>query len=236
MKILLSPAKTFSKNAQHQSLSMCFPKKTLTLVKALKKLSIHQIKEDMNVSLQIAQDVFNYYKNFGTDTYLAISLYDGQAFKGLDVSSMSKDSLAYMNQSLLIMSGLYGLVRPNDGISKYRLEMQDQSIEHLYTYWSLDVNHYLKDNLIINLASKEYHKLLNPTLDVITIDFLQEKNGHLKSISMYTKLARGMMARYLIDHQLKDILSIKNITMDGYTYNGAYSSEKKLTFTKVLNL
>lgn len=234
MKILLSPAKTFSKNPIQESASCLFPKESSILVNRLKKLSLKDIEDGMRVSPQIAKSVYTYYENFDCETYQAWSLYDGQAFKALDATTIDSKHFDYVREHLLIMSGLYGLVRAFDGISKYRLEMQDKTIKDLYQFWKKPIHDFLADEWIINLASHEYSKILSPRLNILTIDFMQTLNGQTKSISMHTKKARGMMARYLITHQITHAINIKSFCEDGYSFSKDLSSDTHFVFKKVI--
>jgi hypothetical protein len=86
--------------------------------------------------------------------------------------------------------------------------------------------------LIINLASSEYSRLLPKNINIVTIDFLQIQNGKYKSISMFVKKMRGMMARYLIEHSITELNDMKKIELDGYRYNPEKSSNTVLIFSK----
>jgi cytoplasmic iron level regulating protein YaaA (DUF328/UPF0246 family) len=236
MIILMSPAKTFSKTKNSGLSHPYFLNDTQSLVKKLKKLKINDLENMLNISKNLAIDTYQMYQNFDQEKYAAIYLYDGQAFRGLDIYSFNKDQLTYLNDHLYILSGLYGILKPLDNISKYRLDIKDHILNNLYHYWSkkidLYLNQYHSDELIINLASNEYSRVLNKNKNIITIDFAQEVNGKTKSISMHTKLARGMMVNQLIKLRINKIDDIKKISFDGYYYNEYLSSESKLIFLK----
>ncbi len=237
MKLILSPAKTFSKLKHPYRTLPLFDHEANLLVKKLQKRSIKQLMDMMKISEKIAQTVYHDYHIFGHDRYAAIYLYDGQAFKGLDVAHMNLKTKQMMYENLFILSGLYGLLRPLDGISKYRLEMQDKNLGNLYTFWKPKLNAYLNEclrgELLINLASFEYSQVITYA-PMITIDFRQVKDGKIQSMSMYTKKARGMMARLLLEREIKDQDEIINLTFDGYIYQKDLSDSKTMIFMKAL--
>jgi uncharacterized protein len=238
MIILMSPAKTFSNTNILGNSIPYFNDQASYLIDKLKKLKVNDIKGHMKISENLAKDTYFMYQNFGKEKFNAIHLYNGQAFKGLNVNSFNDEDLNYLNDHLYILSGLYGLIKPFDQISKYRLEIKDLSIMNLYQYWSKKLDLYFKkfhqNDLIINLASNEYSKVLK-FKNIITIDFIQELNNIKKSISMYTKLARGMMVNQLIKLRINNLDDIKKISFDGYDYNEDLSSESKLIFVKKIS-
>ncbi|MDO9628625.1 MAG: YaaA family protein [Acholeplasmataceae bacterium] len=236
MITLLSPAKTFSKIKVESAQVPYFQNEALSLIESLQKIDGSYLMKSMKLSKNLALDVKNYYQSFGDQKLSAIHTYDGQAFKGLNAHQADLNLLNLMNSRLYILSGLYGILKPLDGISYYRLEMRDQTIKNLYTFWKKRIAHYLdefhKDELFINLASSEYSKVLPKNLNMISIDFMQQQNGKYKSISMFVKKMRGTMARYLIEHQIKDIEMIKDIVIEGYRYDSNLSKNQLLIFVK----
>ena len=236
MIIILSPAKTFSKMKTISNQVPYFNHDTLTLVKSLKKKKVSDFMECMKISKNLATEVKGYYLNFGLEQLSAIHTYDGQAYKGFDIGSASELLIDKMNQRLYILSGLYGMLKPLDGISYYRLDIKDKVIQNLYPFWKKKIesylNHYHQHEVIINLASSEYSRLLPKNSKIITIDFLQIQNGKYKSISMFVKKMRGMMARYLIEHDITEIEDIKSILLDGYTCDLHKSNDSILIFSK----
>ena len=236
MIILLSPAKTFSKTKTISNQVPYFQNDAISLVKSLKKKKVKDFMESMKISESLALHVKDYYDNFGKDQLSAIHTYDGQAFKGFDILSASPNLIQKINNQLYILSGLYGMIKPLDAVSYYRLDIKDTIVKNLYPFWrkriSSYLNQYHKNELIINLASSEYSRVLPKDIHMVTIDFLQIQNGKYKSISMFVKKMRGMMARYLIEHDLSDIELMKNIELDGYTFDQVKSSTNLLIFSK----
>jgi cytoplasmic iron level regulating protein YaaA (DUF328/UPF0246 family) len=143
------------------------------------------------------------------------------------------------------LSGLYGILKPFDLISPYRLEMgtkfsPNSKSKNLYEFWSDKVTNYLLDELesdepIINLASIEYSKVINfkriPNLTITPI-FKEFKNGKYSIVMMYAKHQRGKMARYLIDNALKSVDELKIYNLDDYSFDGKLSTEKEWVFVR----
>ena len=136
-----------------------------------------------------------------------------------------------MQNSLRILSGFYGLLKPLDLIQPYRLEMgtslKVNSSNNLYEFWGSSITDYLnqemaKEELLVNLASKEYFKAVQSKklkATLVTPIFKDYKNGKLKIISFFAKKARGMMARYLIEQDTSSLEDIHSFSKDGYYYS-----------------
>ena len=150
-----------------------------------------------------------------------------------------------LNEDVRILSGLYGILKPLDLIYPYRLEMgtrfsckEDQ--KNLYEFWGDKVTKALKkelqkDEVIVNLASTEYAKVIKVNLlknKIITPIFKEFKNGQYSVVMMYAKHARGAMTRYLVEQHITDIEQLKLYDVDGYQYNDLLSSENEWVFTR----
>lgn len=238
MVICISPAKTFSKTCVEPKTEPLFKKEAKSLMNQLKRLDIPMLMSTMQISEKIAQDVQSFSSSFGKSLCAAIHLYDGQAFKGLDPSSLLMDELDLLNKHLYIMSGLYGLVRPLDGISKYRLEMKSRSFMNLEHFWKPKIHHYMKlhhhDDIIFNLASEEYGKLLIGLKNVHTIRLEIQQDGKPVMDNMAIKKARGMMARHLILNHIETIHDLESIIMDGFSYQTNLSTPDISYFIKTI--
>jgi hypothetical protein len=236
MVICISPAKTFSKRHVEPKSVPLFENDACMFVKKLKKLSIKRIMTSMHVSETIARSVHEDYLDFGKIKSAAIHAYDGQAFKGLDPQSLSYESKEYMQHHLYILSGLYGLLRPDDGISKYRLEMKSRIIGNLEHHWKPKIQNHLEthhpNETIINLSSEEYGKLLSGLNNVHTIDFILQIDGQPVQNTMAIKKIRGMMARILITSKINDPLDFKNITVDDFFYQPQLSTSTHSVYLK----
>ena len=236
MKILLSPAKTFAKELIKANDVPYFFSEANILMNKLKQTPKSVIQKKMKLSDNLLLDVISYIDTFGENRYQAIYTYLGQAFKAFHVKSLDDKSLAFMQDHLMILSGLYGILKPFDGISLYRLEMQDTTIDNLYSFWQPKLDYYFKtlckDKMIVSLLSEEYLKVLPNDLNVYHIDFITIKDGMPQKRSMEVKTMRGKFARYLIEHHIQDLNHLKKIILDGYTYDQKLSSTHKLIFKK----
>jgi cytoplasmic iron level regulating protein YaaA (DUF328/UPF0246 family) len=159
----------------------------------------------------------------------------------LNVNGLSDESLLFMQKHLRILSALYGILRPLDIISPYRLDMNSKLIPDLYGYWKDKlVNPALKlleenDYLLINLASVEYYKMLDlkalpKQTRIITPIFQQEKNGKLTTNSLYAKQARGLMLRFIAENKITDPTHLQAFDAEGYCYVPQLSDEKHWYF------
>ena len=237
MIVLFSPAKTFKTTKQKTEQKPFFMTKTLHLAQIIKTYTLNDIQKHFHVSDHIASDVYTYYHTFNQTLYPAVDLYDGTSYKALDVGSFSKEERNFLNQHVYIISALYGLLKPLDMISKYRLDFYHKSLGNLYTYWKDDLNQYLfknhKNDLKISLLSKEFEKVIDAKKNpYIQIDFYIRENDRLKSPSMMLKKTRGLFLNHIIKKQLKTIDDIKALTVDGYRYHNSESTNHRLVFIK----
>lgn len=235
MKIILSPAKTFSKRSEPIGTIPYFLSDAIMLNHRLSVLSKEDLKQSMHLSNNLVDLVFDYIKQFHTYQTKAIYAYDGQVFKMLDVLSLDNDTIDYMYAHVYILSGLYGILKPSDLISYYRLEMKDTTIINLYEYWKPRINHYItteiKDDIIINLASEEYARLLTDPR-IITIDFILNKDGKKQRPAMLMKTMRGLFARHLLEKRITKLKDLKKIVINDFYYNEKLSTVHTLTFIK----
>jgi cytoplasmic iron level regulating protein YaaA (DUF328/UPF0246 family) len=154
----------------------------------------------------------------------------------------SEAEYTYIQEHLRILSGFYGLLRPFDGVTPYRLEMQaklkNPNGNDLYHYWNnlLAETLFHESNYIINLASKEYSlcvsKYLSPEIRFITCVFGEEKNGKVIEKGTMCKMARGEMVRYMAEQQIKDPEHIKQFQRLDYSFDTAKSTEETFVFVR----
>ncbi|MBN2618220.1 MAG: YaaA family protein, partial [Spirochaetales bacterium] len=142
-----------------------------------------------------------------------------EAFKSLSPNDFSFDDLQYANSNLLILSGLYGVLKPLDRIMTYRLEMRNQ-----VKFWKDPITEYIKNetenSIIVDLCSSEYSKAINFNnikSTIITPDFKSLINGKLKSISVFSKQMRGLLAKEIILNRVKTEEELQKIDLEGYT-------------------
>jgi hypothetical protein len=252
MKIIISPAKSLDfESIPPVSLHTQprFLEKSETLNRKLKSLSKKKLSELMSISDDLAR--LNYERNQEWETPFtpenakqAIYAFTGAVFQGIDVNSLKEEKIPLLQESLRILSGLYGLLKPLDLIQPYRLEMGTRlkigRKENLYKYWDEELaeslNKELYNNeLIINLASSEYFKALPKKVlktPMITPIFKDFKNGEYKTIMTYAKKARGFMVRYIIDNNVKTIEELKGFNIANYRFSEELSVGNDLVFTR----
>lgn len=178
----------------------------------------------------------------------AVLAFNGDVYDGLDAETLSADELAWTQDHVCILSGLYGVLRPLDYMQPYRLEMgttlANARGKDLYQFWGTQISDYLNTRLaadktpvIINLASQEYFKAVDKkTLKARVVDCVFEdfKGGKYKIISFYAKRARGLMARFAATQALSLPEQLKGFDLDGYAYQAASSSPERLVFRRHL--
>lgn len=254
MIITMSPAKIqdFDSEANTKlSSPLLYKKEADYLIDLLKDSQPEDISKLMSISLKQAVDVFQMiqaYKLARTPQKQAIMAYHGIAYLGLDAPSLSDDDLNFAQDHLVILTGLYGALRPLDLMKPYRLEMKiklaNDKGKDLYQFWYDEINKYFikrlkqDDNVWINLSSEEYTKAIDTKLfpknvRKITPLFKQEQaNGSFKQIVVYAKKARGMMSRYIITNRLTDVEDIKGFDAEGYAFNPGLSDDENWIFTR----
>ena len=245
MKIIFSPSKEMReenifKNKKIEFTESKFKDKTNILIDILKEKSISEIENIMKLKGELLNKTYKDIQDYDKLKFIpAISMYYGVSFKELNLEDYSEKSLKYLKNNLLILSALYGVSLAFDLLKKYRLDMTMSIIDKgLYNFWKKDINDYTlnilsKDEVLLNLASGEFSKMIdNKKISIINIDFKEEKDGIYKSVSTYSKKARGQFLNYLIKNQIANLEDIKKIKLDGYSLNNALSDEKNFIFTR----
>lgn len=252
MKLVISPAKSLDFETPLPFTSYSEPqflKQSERLNKLLKKKSARSLSKLMSISDALGQ--LNYERNqswelpFTKDNARpAVYAFNGDVYRGLDAYTISEDKLDNLQNTVRILSGLYGVLKPTDLIQPYRLEMGTKMPvgvkKNLYEFWKKDVTKALNDELeddelFLNLASNEYFKVIDVKtlkVPVITANFKDFKNGEYKMISFFAKAARGMMARYVVDTNAKTIDDLKGFNYDGYGFSEPMSTETELVFIR----
>jgi cytoplasmic iron level regulating protein YaaA (DUF328/UPF0246 family) len=252
MKIIISPAKSLdfeTKAPTSIHTQPYFLDQSEKLNKKLKTLSMKKIAELMKISDTLS--ALNYDRNQAWKTPFtpenakqAIYSFTGEVFRGIDIHTLEEEKIPLLQDRLRIISGLYGILKPLDLIQPYRLEMGTKlsvgKTTNLYKFWDDTIakalNKELKDNeLLVNLASSEYFKAIPKKVlkvPIITPVFKDFKNGEYKTIMTFAKKARGLMVRYIIDHNIKTIDGLKSFNIDKYRFSEEMSSENELFFTR----
>tara|TARA_R110002096_G_scaffold17921_6_gene61700 strand:- start:1223 stop:2023 length:801 start_codon:yes stop_codon:yes gene_type:complete len=252
MLILLSPAKNMNFDALDRDLPATTPAlidETRILSATTRGLSTSKIKTLMKISSDLARLNRDRFRAFDADqpgTKQAAMAFAGEVYRGLEAATLSDDDLAFAQDHLRILSGMYGALRPLDGIHPYRLEMgrklHTRRGESLYDFWGDKIAQHLnalladdKDPVVLNLASNEYFKAADRKAlkaRVITASFKEEKDGQSRMLMVFAKKARGMMARWAIENRISDPADLVKFDAGGYAFDEAGSSEGDLLFTR----
>ncbi len=252
IQAILSPAKKLDTNLTSpvsEYSQGIFLEEAKQLNEILRQKSPNELSELMNISEKLGE--LNWQRNQEwqlpftmENAKQAVYLFNGDAYVGLDAHSISDDKIAFLQKTLLILSGQYGILKPLDLIQPYRLEMGTKlafkDFKNLYDFWGNKITESINKKLgindyLVNLASNEYFKVLDkkalkPT--IITPVFKDFKNGKLKVISFFAKKARGAMVRFMVDNQITEIEELKNFNTYGYLFDAKLSSEKEWVFTR----
>lgn len=233
MKIIIAPSKAMRRQSnQMVSTTPIFLNKQQKLYKELSSLSVMEIHDNMHISFQMANRVYNYYHQ-ENELIPCIYLYFGTVFKQLQLSSYQTQEFDYLNNHLRILSAYYGVLKPSDEISFYRLDMTTKLNNiNLYSFWHGTINQYFKqEDYIINLASAEFSKLMNHP-NMITIDFIEIIGEKIRRNATYVKTARGKMLHIMATKNITSIDQMKQITFDDYQYDSKRSSESVFVFSR----
>lgn len=253
MYMLVSPAKALDEtpfNLPYPATESVFLSESQRLIDGLKRLAPDQVADLMKLSEKLAQLNFDRFQQWalpmGSNAKPALWMFKGDVYQGLQAKTLSETQVTYLQNHLGILSGLYGVLRPQDNMLPYRLEMgtkfANQKGKDLYAFWGDSITQAVNQRLaesgsetLVNLASNEYFKSvkkqsLNGRL--ITPIFKDWKNGQYKIISFYAKKARGLMARYAADHHVELAEDLKNFDYEGYGFKANLSSETDWVFTR----
>jgi uncharacterized protein len=235
-----------------------FVKEPPKLVAAARKLSAKKLSELMHISDDLAKLNVTRFKAWQPEytagnAKQALLAFDGDVYTGLDAATLDAADLDWAQDHLCILSGLYGVLRPLDLMQAYRLEMGSalatkigkKSATNLYGFWGESITDYLndrqkhrqplEDSIYLNLASQEYFKAVKiNSLHARVIDCVFEdfSNGQFKVVGFFAKLARGMMARYVVTNRIIDPAQLHKFAEGGYAYQAKLSSENRLVFRR----
>ena len=252
--IVLSPAKSLDYKTPAKVKAPTLPEfvsESAKLIADLKKLSPQEVANLMGLSDQLAALNVGRYRDWSKkfteeNSKPAIYAFDGDVYDGFDVKTLDAKAIAFAQDHIRILSGLYGALRPLDLMQPYRLEMgtsfKNARGKDLYAFWGERVTDSLKQVLeqqkkpvLLNLASEEYFKVLqakNLDCPVISPIFQDGKDGKYKIISFYAKRARGLMARYVVENRITDAADLKGFNLDGYKYVPSESKPEKPLFRR----
>ena len=249
MLIVVSPAKSLNMDPVEgvAATRPDFQPDAERLAKTAGRLSQKKLRELMSISADLAKLNSDRFKAFGEmDSKPAALAFNGDTYQGLEAGTLDADEMAWAQDHLRILSGLYGVLRPLDDIQPYRLEMgsrlKTRRGANLYKYWGDRIAKSLNAQAeatgaetLVNCASQEYFVAVDLNalkLQVITPSFLEDKNGTPKMVSFFAKKARGAMARYIIQHRLSDPEALKDFDSGGYAYRADLSEENSPVFVR----
>ena len=251
MLIILSPAKALADAPNVpgwvKPSAPVFEKEAEYLAGALSELSQEELVELMHISPKLAMLNAKRYKNFATTAaYPCMWMFRGDAYKGFDIESLSKEYLPALQKRLRILSGLYGVLRPFDAMHPYRLEMgtrfENDKGKNLYEFWNDRISKQLNKaadeidtDILLNLASQEYsgavrQDALKPKM--ITVHFKEQKGDQFKVIGIHAKKARGLFTRWVIENQVKKEAELKDFDAVDYTFRKTLSDDTNLVFAR----
>ncbi|MDD7114367.1 MAG: peroxide stress protein YaaA [Lachnospiraceae bacterium] len=244
LKIIISPAKKMKERGDllpHASLPV-FLEKTEYLLKFMRDMDFEQLQSLWKCNDKIAQENFERIRDMDMRKRLtpAILAYEGIQYKYMSPAVFDEAAYRYLENHLYILSGFYGALRPFDGVTPYRLEMQARfhrdELDSLYDFWGISIAEQVFDGCsgMVNLASKEYSKCVTKylpgDLPCVTCVFGELINGKVKEKGTYAKMARGEMVRFMAEEKIEELEGLKKFDRQGYHYAKEWSDEKTYVF------
>ncbi|BBB23311.1 conserved hypothetical protein [Abyssogena phaseoliformis symbiont OG214] len=249
MLAIISPSKTqdFSTSNIDECTQTRQIKQSKTLIEVLKVKTKDEIAQLMSISDKLANLNHERFQTFSTpfnpvNAKQALLAFKGDAYSGIDVPSLSMADLEFAQNTLRMLSGLYGVIRPLDLIQPYRLEMgirlENAKGKNLYEFWGDEISTILNEDeadTIINLASNEYFKGIDQkalNAKIINIAFKEFKNDTYKIIGIYAKRARGLMVNYMIKNRITHAEDLKSFDKEDYQFRADMSDDTTWVFTR----
>lgn len=236
MQILLANAKIMYEQTDCKPLTHPqFQSVADMLAQEMARMEVHELAQQLDCSHQLAAENWRRYQNFQTARKIpAIMAYNGQAYKHLRASSLSKEALVYGQEHLWITCFLYGLLRPMDGIVPYRMEhcvtLETTHDKPINQFWKDILTDILissikaDDGILIHLSTEEYEHLFNwkrvcQEVRVIhPLFYVRQKDGTLKMQAVWAKSCRGAMVRFILQNELTTPEELKNFSYEGFEY------------------
>ena len=257
MLFLISPAKSLDYespiSAELPHTLPVFKKQPLELIEVLREKSPQQISELMSISDKLAVLNVGRYEAFSArfsakNSRQTVLAFNGDVYEGLNAASLKPSELDWAQEHVVILSGLYGVLRPLDLLQPYRLEMgtrlENAKGSNLYQFWGTQIADYLNERsaaqaerIVVNLASQEYFKAVDlktlkaPVVECVFEDF---KGGKYKIISFHAKRARGLMVRWAVQHKAWKVADLRKFDLEGYALAEQASTPGKLVFRRKL--
>ena len=257
MLFLLSPAKSLDYQTRLPRAMLAraseplFPARSAELIALLRRLAPPQVASLMDLSDELAALNVGRYAAWQPEatpanSRPAVLAFDGDVYGGLQARSLRPAQLDWAQQHLVILSGLYGVLRPMDRLQPYRLEMGTRLANargaDLYAYWGSTLADHLNQRLaaearpvVVNLASQEYCRALPRRLlqaRVVDCVFEDRKGDGYKIISFFAKRARGLMARWAVQHKVGTVRKLQQFNDAGYAFDASASAPDRLVFRR----
>ena len=253
MLVVISPAKSldWETSAGADVTQPDYQDDAVRLAKTSRNLTLTELKKLMSISDDLARLNRDRFKAFAAEpdpqhVRPAALAFNGDTYQGLMAGEFDADEMAYAQNHLRIISGLYGLLRPQDAIQPYRLEMgsrlKTRRGKSLYDYWGDTLSKALNTHAetlgtdtLVNCASQEYFGAVaakSLKLRVITPVFLEEKNGTAKTVSFFAKRARGAMARFMVTNRVTSENGLRDFDLGGYAFQPDQSEGDRMVFSR----
>ncbi|WP_313133195.1 peroxide stress protein YaaA [Anaerocolumna sp.] len=245
MKVIISPAKNMRVVTRENRIltDPQYINKTKQLASILKEYPPFELESLMHVNSKLAMETFVDLQNWTVNKQdtPALLAYHGLQYKNIDPDTFTKEDFEFAGETIRILSGLYGMLKATDKVCPYRLEMQcklDINGKNLYGFWNglLYEELFQNQEIVINLASKEYSSVIEPYLlpfdRMITCDFKIMKGGKLRTLATEAKMARGQMVRYIIKNRITKPEKLKGFSWNDYYFETLESRENRYTFIK----
>ena len=254
MLLILSPSKTLDttpRASSNETSNPVFLSQAAHVAELMKKLSPKELRSILGISESLAVKALHWYQAWTGDhkadnTKAACLTFKGDVYQGLKAEDFSLDDLVFAQKHLRILSALYGYLKPLDRFQPHRLEMASPlhvpPAKNLYEFWKNIITHEVQDEIhtlnhacLVNLASKEYSDVIDfKKIDVPVIQpvFLEYSSGSYRTISIYAKKARGLMARFIIRNRIQSVEELKLFNLDGYYFSVAMSQNHQIAFVR----
>lgn len=252
MLVVTSPAKKLDWAERDQEMTWpALHDDAAELAEVARGQSVADLMKLMHISEDLAKLNYDRFQEFAADpkteaTRPAALAFAGDTYQGLEAASLEPEEMAWAQEHLRILSGLYGVLRPLDALQPYRLEMgsrlKNPRGKNLYEFWGRKISDALNaqaevagTDILVNCASQEYFGAVDLAalkLRVVTPVFMEDKNGTPKVVSFYAKRARGAMARFIIQRRLTDAESLLEFDTGGYAYQPQLSEPDKPVFLR----
>jgi cytoplasmic iron level regulating protein YaaA (DUF328/UPF0246 family) len=243
MLTVISPAKNMqTPHGEYRCSRPCFGETAERISLLLREKPAWELESILQTSPEIAMHAHAAYQDFGAVPGMpAMFAYRGLQYSNLNPEKLSADAVAFAQDHLRILSALYGILRPLDAIFPYRLEMQSKlriDGKNLYQFWGESVRNaiFSTGEVVVNLASEEYAKMisryLRPADRWITCEFSTVKRGRRRQLPTFAKMARGQMARYLIENRIDSPEGLQGFSWGGYLYCPELSNAARYVFLR----